>query len=124
MTWKIEIIRAFFVAFGAMQSIANLTYLLKEDGTALAKNQHRELPDNVTCKQLRIKVICMLSFGVLFLIIGLISYFTRSYYKFSFIIAIGVFTLYVLFEAFYYKYWRTTGAFFISTILLLITFMV
>ncbi|MGL6200690.1 MAG: hypothetical protein ACRC3H_17310 [Lachnospiraceae bacterium] len=121
MTWTIEIIRAFFVAFGALQSIANLTYLVKADGIALAKKQHRELPDKVTCKQLRIKVICMFSFGVLFLVIGLISYFTRSYYKFSFIITIGAFTFYELFEAVYYKYWRTTGAFLLSTILLLLT---
>lgn len=120
MSWKFEIIRAFFVAFGAMQTISNVTYLLKKSGLELAKKQHKELPDNITNKQLKVKTICMFSFGVLFLAASLFPYLTRSYYELSFIIVLGAYTLYALIEAVYYRFWRTFGAFIISAILLVV----
>lgn len=120
MKWAFEIIRAFFVAFGTMQTIANLNYLIKKDGVELAKRQHKELPDTVADKQLRVKTICMLLFGMLFLVTGLFSYFTHSYYKLSFIIVLGAYSLYALIEAIYYSFWRTFGAFGISAILLIV----
>jgi len=121
MTWTFEIIRAFFVAFGAMQTISNFNYLLKKNGLESAKKQHKELPDNTTNKQIKVKTICMFSFGILFLITGLFSYFTRSNYELSFIIVLGAYTIYALIEAIYYRFWRTFGAFIISAVLLLVT---
>lgn len=120
MTWVFEIVRAFFVAFGAMQTISNLVYLFKSNGYELAKKQYRELPANITRKQLKVKIICMFSFGILFLSMGLFSYINSSYYEFCFIIALGAYALYALVEAIYYRIWRTFGAFIISAILLLI----
>ncbi len=120
MTWMFEIIRAFFVAFGAMQTISNITYLLKNNGLESAKKQHRELPDNTTNKQIKAKTLCMFSFGILFLSTGLFSYLSHSYYKFGFVFILGAYTLYALVEALYYRFWRTFGAFIISAVLLLI----
>lgn len=117
MTWIPEIIRAFFVAFGAMQTISNFAYLLKKNGLELAKKQHRELPDSITYKQIKTKTICMFLFGILFLTIGLFSYFTRSYYVYSFIIVLGIYMLYALTESVYYRFWKTFGAFMLSTVL-------
>lgn len=122
MSWASEIIRGFFVAFGAFQTIANFIYLSGKNRLELAKKQHMELPDNTTTKQLRVKTRCMFSFGILFLATGLFSYFTHSYYALSFIIVMSAYTLYALIEAVYYRFWRTTGAFIISVILLLVTF--
>jgi len=120
MSWACEIIRAFFVAFGAMQTISNFTYLLTKKGLELAKKQHRELPDNTTNKQIKVKTLCMFSFGILFFATGLFSYLTRSYYELSFNIVLGAYTLYALIEAVYYRFWRTFGAFIISAILFLV----
>lgn len=120
MTWKIEIYRAFFVAFGAMQTISNLIYLFKKNGIILAKNQHKELPDTTTPRQLKVKIICMLLFGVLFLTTGLISNFTRSFYSLSFVIVLGMYTVYALVEAIYYRFWRTIGAFVLSSVLFVV----
>lgn len=124
MSWKNEIIRGMFVAFGAMQTIQNLTYLLKENGLESARKQHRELPDNITEKQIRAKVICMCLFGILFLATGLFSYFTRSYYELSFILVLVAYVLYALIEAVYYRFWKTFGALILSVILLLVAIFV
>ncbi len=62
----------------------------------------------------------MLSFGVLFLAIGLFSYFTRSYVKLNFIITLGAYMVYALIEAMYYKYWKVYGALAIAATLFLI----
>ncbi len=123
MSWRFEFIRGFFVAFGALETIANFIYLSRKNGLDLAKKQHRELPDHTTKKQLRVKTICMFSFGILFLVTGLYSYFTLSYYELSFTIVMGAYTLYSLIEAVYYRYWRTFGAVIISVILLLVTLL-
>ena len=120
MTWVYEIFRAFFVAFGAMQTISNFIYLLKSNGLESAKKQHKELPDHTTNKQIKAKTICMFLFGILFLSTGLFSYLSHSYYEFGFIFTLGAYTLYTLVEAIYYRFWRTFGAFILSAILLLI----
>ena len=120
MTWKAEIIRSLFVTFGALQTLLNVNYIIKKNGFELARKQHRELPDNVTDKQIKIKTICMLSFGVLFLSSGLFSFLTRSYYEVAFIVVLGSYAVYALIEAIYYRFWRTFGAFIISAILFLV----
>jgi hypothetical protein len=123
MSWTSQIIRAFFVAFGAMETISNSTYLLKQNGFELAKKQHKELPVNISNKQIKVKTLCMFLFGILFLITGLYSYITHSYYELSFIIVLSAYTLYALMEAVYYRFWRTFGAFIMSIILLFITLL-
>lgn len=123
MSWISEIMRAFFVAFGSMQTIANLTYLLKKNGLELAKKQHKELPDNITNKQIKTKTICMFLFGILFLATGLFSYFIHAYNKYSFIAVLGIYMLYALVEFIYYRFWRTFGAFMLSAVLLLIVIL-
>ncbi|WP_040948257.1 hypothetical protein [Gorillibacterium massiliense] len=121
MSWTVEIIRGFFVAFGALQTITNFIYLSRKKGLDLARNQHRELPDHTTRKQVRVKTICMFSFGILFWATGLFSYFTHSYYELSFIIVMGAYTLYAMIEALFYRYWRTFGTVIISVLLFLAT---
>ncbi len=124
MSWTHEIIRAFFVAFGALQSISNINYLLKKNGLELARKQHKELPNITTDKQIQVKMIGMFFFGILFLLTGLISYITRSYYELSFIILLGAYLLYTLMEAVYYRFWRTFGACIIAALLFLIALFV
>ena len=120
MAWKFEIYRAFFVAFGAIQTMSNLIYLLKKNGMEFAKKQHKELPDTATTKQLKAKAVCMLLFGMLFLATGLISSLTGSFSKSSFTIVLGLYAVYALAEAVYYKFWRTVGAFILSGVLFLV----
>ncbi len=124
MPWTHEILRAFFVTFGALQTISNITYLMKKNGLELARKQHKELPSNTTDKQIRVKTIGMFLFGILFLVTGLFSYFTRSYYELSFIIALGVYMIYALIEASYYRFWRTIGACVISVLLFWVALLV
>lgn len=107
MTWKSEIFRAFFVALGASETISNCIYLLKGNGMRLAAKQHQEIPPDLKENQLRVKVICMLVSGILFLTVGLYSYLTHSFPYPGAIAVMSAFTLYAVTEAAYYKYWRT-----------------
>ena len=116
MGWMPEIIRGFFVAFGAMQTISNGTYVFREDGASLARKQHRELPERATDRQMKTKALCMLIGGILLLAAGLYAYFSRGYPKEIFIGASLVFAAYTLVEALYYRYWKTTGAFIASAL--------
>lgn len=118
MTWKQEIFRALFLAFGTGEIIANLNYLIKKNGIDLARRQHQELPANASDKQMRIKVICMLSAGIMFFIESLISYITRSYSGVIIIGSLIAVAIYACVEALYYKYWKTAGFAIVSMILL------
>jgi hypothetical protein len=117
---KFEIYRAFFIAFGAIQTVLNLIYLLKSDGPELARKQHREIPAKATSRQMRTKALCMFLIGTLFLATGLISSFIYAFHWLGFPIALGVYAAYALVEAAYYRFWRTTGAFVITCLLLLV----
>lgn len=123
MSWKFEIFRAFFTAFGAFETISNASYLLLNNGMKLAKKQHGELPLNVTKKQLKIKVICMLTFGILFLAAGLSSYITHSFKYLVSLLILILFAVYASIEACYYKYWHTIG-FSCLAIFVLILFLI
>lgn len=79
---------------GRTSLFRSFTYLLKENGYELARKQHKELPDHTPNKQMKVKTVCMFSFGILFLTTGLFSYFTRSYHELSFLIVLGAYTLY------------------------------
>ena len=50
MSWKYEIFRCFFLAFGMFEVITNLRFLMKKDGLDLAIKQHGELPKGISEK--------------------------------------------------------------------------
>lgn len=120
MNWANELYRAFFVAIGSMEILTNLSFLLKANGTKLAKKQHQEVPPDVSPKQIRLKILIMLSFGILFFSIGLYSYISRSFLFPIYSLSLGLFSLYAILEAFYYKYWKTTGFAVVSTLIFLL----
>ncbi|WP_029468269.1 hypothetical protein AB9D59_10985 [Blautia producta] len=120
MEWKIEIYRAFFVAFGFMELCCNLRYLIKENGLQDARKQHKELPANISDQKVKIKTFLMLMWGVLFLIVGLLSYISHQSLHSIFIICIFFFAFYACIEAIYYKYRNTIGFAIISIILLVV----
>lgn len=109
MSWKVELFRAIFVALGTMEIITNVKYLVKKDGLTEARKQHKELPNTVTDKNMKIKVICMLLSGIGFLFIGLASYILHSPIIICTSIFLMAFSCYALIEAIYYKYRNTFG---------------
>lgn len=58
--------------------LTNLRYLIRENGIELARKQHQELPKDITHKQMKVKVILMFVFGLVFLVNGLIAYCMRE----------------------------------------------
>ncbi len=120
MKWTFELYRAFFVALGSMEVLSNLFFLLKDDGIRLARKQHQEVPPDISIKQMRLKVLMMFSFGIVFLVIGLYSYISRSFPLSVYLMSLGIFSIYAISEAFYYKYWKTIGFAIISIIFFLL----
>ncbi|QLY81772.1 hypothetical protein [Clostridium intestinale] len=120
MTWKEEIFRAFLLAFGSLQIITNLSYLLKNEGIELARRQHQELPSDASNTKMKIKVICMFLVGVMFFAVSFISYIFHDFYEEAIFTSLIIFSIYALVEALYYKYWKTTGFAIVTLILLLI----
>lgn len=104
-----EISRAFFVAFGFFESVMNLFYLIRKDGIMKARKQHKELPEAVSDVQMTVKVICMLISGMLFFTTGILSYIFHTYFQSIFVITAGIFVMYAVAEACYYRYWKTYG---------------
>lgn len=123
MSWKFEIYRSFFLAFGVFQVIANLNYLYLKNGIKLARKQHQEIPKAVTDKQMKTKVTLMFSFGIVFLFNGVFSFATHNLNQTYYEITLILFAVYALVEALYYKYWKTFG-FSIISILLLLGFII
>lgn len=120
MSWKLEIYRAFFVAFGMFEIISNLTFLTAKDGINMARKQHQEIPKEVTKKQLKTKIMFMLIFGLIFFLTGITSYILRQVNKTYFLVALILFATYAVGEALYYKYWKTFGFATVSILLLLV----
>lgn len=120
MTWKEEIFRAFLLAFGSLQIITNLSYLLKNEGIELARRQHQELPSDASNTKMKTKVICMFLVGVMFFAVSFISYILHDFYEKAIFTSLIIFSIYALVEALYYKYWKTTGFAIVTLILLLI----
>lgn len=118
LTWKEEIFRAFLLAFGTGQIIANASYLLKKNGINLARRQHQELPNYASDKMMKIKVTCMFLAGVMFFMVSSISYIFHSYFSLAILGSLILFSIYAISEAIYYKYWKTTGFAMVSVILL------
>lgn len=123
MSWKYEIFRAFFVAFGAFEVISNCIFLTTKNGMRLAARQHQELPPDRKDNQLKAKVLCMFSFGALFLLSGLYSYITHRFHFEEAVFTLTVFTIYAIIEGCYYRYWKTIG-FSCVSILFLVLFLI
>ncbi len=124
MTWGQEIMRAFLLAFGATEIITNIVYLTRKDGLRLARKQHRELPDNISGTNIRLKVICMLFIGIAFFSCSLLSYIFRMYLHNTILLSTIFFALYGITEAFYYRYWKTTGFAVVTILLLIFSFLI
>ncbi|MDP4178856.1 MAG: hypothetical protein Q8900_11005 [Bacillota bacterium] len=120
MSWKLEIYRAFFVAFGMFEIISNLLFLSLKNGINMAAKQHQEIPKEATKKQLKTKVMLMFIFGLLFFLIGITSYMLHYVNKTYFLLVLVTFALYAVVEALYYKYWKTVGFSTVSILFLLV----
>lgn len=120
MSWKIEIYRAFFVAFGAMEFLTNINYLLSPIGISNARKQHKEIPVTVSNEKMHVKIILMFIMGIMFLVTGLLSYILRSPLELLSIISLAILAIYACIEALYYRYRNTFGFAFVAIIVLII----
>lgn len=109
MTWKQEIFRTLLLAFGTMEIILNLKFLLKENGISLARKWHQEIPHNLPDKNMRAKIICMLLVGIMFFFVSLISFIMHKYFNWMIFDSLIVFSVYAIVEALYYRYLNTFG---------------
>lgn len=124
MSWKIELYRAFFVAFGAMETICNSKYLLDVNGLEKARKQHGELPHNLADRNIKTKVICMMISGIVFLCVGLASFFLHRPMTMEMGICLTLFACYAVIEASYYRYRNTYGFAAISIFVLVLYFFI
>ena len=124
MTWGQEILRALLLTIGATEIITNSMYLTRKNGLELARKQHSELPDIVSDKKIKIKVICMLLSGIAFFGSSLLSYILRMHLHNIVIITSILFSLYGIIEALYYRYWKTTGFAFVTIIVLICSILI
>lgn len=109
MTWKQEIFRAFLLAFGTMEIILNLKFLIKENGMNFARKWHKEIPNNLPDKNMRVKVICMFLVGIMFFSVSLISFIMHKYFDWMIFGSLMIFSVYAIVEALYYRYLNTFG---------------
>lgn len=119
MTFRQEIFRALLLAFGATEIITNISYLVKQNGLELARKQHGELPPALPNNKIKVKVVCMLIFGVLFFMASLSTYILHKYVSIILIIPSTLLCLYEIIEALYYRYWKTFGAVFLTIVILI-----
>lgn len=123
MTWGHEIVRALLLAMGTIEIITNTHHLLKKNGLQSARKQHGELPPNRSDKQIKTKVICMLSFGVIFFVISLLSYILHTYLQSVIFVSLILFAIYGITEALYYRFWKTFGFASVTIVLFFIQFI-
>ncbi len=119
MTWRQEIFRALLLTLGFTEILTSITYLTKENGLVLARKQHGELPKNISDKKIKVKVICMLVFGIVLFGVALSTYVLHSYSRNIILLTTISFSVYGIIEASYYRYWKTCG-FSLVTILLVV----
>ena len=119
MTWGQEILRALLLAVGFTEITTNLLYLTRINGLELARKQHGELPKSITDKNIKIKVICMLTFGIVFFASSLLCFILHKYLYNIILVPLILFSIYGIIEALYYRYWKTTG--FACVTILLVT---
>lgn len=116
---EINILNFIFFLIGVFEIVSNLNYLIKKNGISSARKQHKEIPPDVSDRQMRIKVICMLGTGVLAFIIAL-NKIVFTLPNFISIIILIVVAIYGWVEAFYYRYSQTYVFATFTTILFLI----
>ncbi|SFG83720.1 hypothetical protein [Sporolactobacillus nakayamae] len=104
MTLAEEILRAFLLVLGLTELSLNGSYLVKRNGLTLARKQHGELPPHLPDRNIRVKVVVMGAFGLVFAIVSLSSYFLHTYVKAPIVISMFLFMIYGIGEALYYKY--------------------
>jgi len=124
MTWGQEIFRALLLTFGVIEIITNLTYLTKENGLDLARKQHGELPGNISNKNIKVKVLCMLSFGIAFFVSSLLCYILHKYLHNIIFMTSVLFLLYGIIEALYYRYWKTFGFAFVTLLIAICSILI
>lgn len=112
------IFKIIIVVFGLIEIMTNSYYLFGKDKIMKAKLQHRELPEEITILQLKVKVMLMFLSGCLFLITGIASFFEEKEYLLF--LALIFFNLYALCEALYYRCWKVFGFFIVSAFMTLI----
>ena len=124
MTWGQEIFRVLLLNFGMFEIITNMSYLIKENGLDSARKQHGELPPQLPLAKIKVKVIFMLLFGVLFFITSLLTYILHKYIGFVLFMPSILFSFYGITEALYYKYWKTFGFAFVTILLLIASILI
>ena len=112
------IFKIIIVIFGLIEIMTNGYYLFGKNKIMKAKLQHRELPEEITILQLKVKVMLMFLSGCLFLITGIASFFEEKEYLLF--LSLIFFNLYALSEALYYGYWKIFGFFIVSIFMTLI----
>ncbi|BBM40118.1 hypothetical protein JCM16776_0331 [Leptotrichia shahii] len=112
------IFKIIIVIFGLIEIMTNGYYLFGKDKIMKAKLQHRELPEEITILQLKLKVMLMFLSGCLFLITGIASFFKEKEYLLF--LSLIFFNLYALCETLYYRYWKVFGFFIVSIFMTLI----
>ena len=112
------IFKIIIVVFGLIEIMTNGYYLFGKNKIMKAKLQHRELPEEITIFQLKLKVILMFLSGLLFFITGIVSFFKEK--EHLLFLSLIFFNLYALSEALYYRYWKVFGFFIVSIFMTLI----
>ncbi|GGL64561.1 hypothetical protein GCM10007968_30610 [Sporolactobacillus putidus] len=73
--------------------------------------------------KIKLKVIIMFSFGLIFSITSLSSYFAHRYLNIPIIIASFLFMIYGTTEVLYYKYWKTLGFSIVTIIIFIVSLL-
>ncbi|SEW30728.1 hypothetical protein [[Clostridium] fimetarium] len=124
MTWGEEIFRALLLTFGMTEIITNISYLTKVNGLDLARKQHGELPPHVALAKIKLKVVFMLLFGIIFFVASLSTYILHKYIAIVIFVPAILFCFYGVIEALYYRYWKTFGFAFVTILLLIASFLI
>jgi hypothetical protein len=123
MTWGQEILRALLLALGFTAITTNLLHLTRENGLELARKQHGELPKSLPDKNIKIKVICMLMFGIAIFASSLLCFILHRYLRSMILVPLILFSMYGIIEALYYRYWKTTGFACVTIVLLIVALL-
>ncbi|MBG9979443.1 hypothetical protein [Facklamia lactis] len=117
------ILTLFFLGIGLFSIITNGFYSISSEGIRYARIQHKELPQDVTDLNIKIKVICMFISGLFLTLCGVSRMIGYSSHASISLITMSLFSVYSVFEALYYMYWRTFGFMSISIVLFLFIFL-
>lgn len=120
-----KILIYFIIVLGILEIISNLYHFFKGNKKSIglsAKKQHQELSLELDYKHFYIKAIIMFVFGVLFTLSGLMA--LQNLNNTFFTIILGLFAIYGIVQAFYYKrpykVWMSLLVYILPFILLLL----